>query len=96
MITKTLGTLIIVFICILILPVTLGILGGVFGAVAGVFGAIFGVIGGLIGAIFGVIGWLFDSLFNWHFPFGFIHCNFFLLAAIVFVIAIASRKKPNR
>lgn len=80
----------------MILPVTLGILAGVFGAVVGVFGAIFGIIGGLIGSIFGVIGWFFDGLFNWHFPFGVFHCNFFLLTAIVLVIALASRKKPNR
>ncbi len=96
MITKTLGTVLIIFVCILMLPVGIGILGGFFGIVAGVFGAVFGIIGAVIGGIFGAIGWLFDGLFNWHSPFGFFSCNAFLLVSIVVVLALAVRSKKSR
>lgn len=95
MITKTVGTLFIVVICILLFPVAIAILGGMFGIVIGVFGAIFGVIGGLFGAVFGAFGWIFDGIFDWHWPFGFFNCNFFALAAIVLVVAIIMKSKPR-
>jgi hypothetical protein len=104
MITKTLGTIIIVFICILMFPVAFAIVGGAFGIVIGVLGAVFGavmgVIGGVFGAIFGFFGWLFEGLFGWgwHFdwPFRFFNCNIFTLAAIVLVIALVARSKSKR
>jgi hypothetical protein len=98
MITKTIGTIIVVFLCILMFPVAIALVGGVFGIAAGVIGAVFGaivaVIGAIFGAIFGVFGWIFDRIFGWgdfHWPFGFFHCNFFTLAAIVLVIALVAR-----
>ena len=100
MITKTLGTLIIIIICILMLPVGLGIVGGVFGILIGVFGAVFGAIFGAIGAVFGaffsVFDGLFDGLFGWHWPFGFFNCNIFTLAAIVLVVVLVAKSKTNK
>lgn len=96
MITKTLGTIIIIFVCLLMLPVAVGILGGFFGIVAGAIGAVFGIIGGIIGAIFGLLGWLFDSLFNWQLPHIFFNCNIFTIAAIILVVAIIVKRKPTR
>ena len=96
MITKTLGTIVIVFICILMFPVAIGILAGFFGVVAGVIGAVFGVIGGIFGAIFGLFGWVFEGLFGGHWHYGFPNCNIFALAAIILVVALIVRKKQNR
>jgi hypothetical protein len=97
MMTKTLGTLVIAFLCILMLPIFFGILGGLFGAVMGILGAIFGVIGGIIGglfsAIFGGLGSLFDGIFNWHLPFGFISAKFFALVAIIFAFVMISKSR---
>jgi hypothetical protein len=95
MITKTLGTIVIIFICILMFPVAFGIIGGLFGIVAGVFGAVIGAIGAVIGGIFSLFGWFFDGLFNWHWPYRFFNCNIFTLAAIVLIIALALRRKQN-
>lgn len=100
MITKTIGTLFIVLICIIMFPVALGLVGGAFGIVIGVIGAVFGAIagaiGGIFGAIFGVIGWMFDGLFNWHGPFHFFRCNIFTFAAIVLVVALLVRNRNSR
>ncbi len=100
MITKTLGTLAIIIICIMVFPVGLAIVGGVFGIVVGVlgavFGAVFGVIGGIFGAVFGFFGWIFDGLFSWHWPFGLFDCNFFTFVAIVFVIAMMVKSRSPR
>lgn len=99
MISKTIGTIFIVLICIIMFPVAIGLLGGVFGIIMGVVGAVFGaiagVIGGIFGAIFGVFGWMFDSLFDWHGPFHFFRCNIFTLAAIVLVVALIVRNRRN-
>lgn len=100
MVTKTLGTIVIIVLCILLFPVGIGIVAGVFGIVAGVFGAIFGMIGGVIGAIFGgifsVFGWLFDGIFGWHWPYASFNCSMFALAAIVLIIAVLARSKKGR
>ena len=100
MITKTLGTIVVILLCIFLFPVGIGIVAGVFGTVAGVFGAIFGIIGGAIGAIFGAIfgvfGWIFDGLFDWHWPHAFFNCNVFALAAIVLILALITRPKKGR
>jgi hypothetical protein len=100
MITKTIGTIFIVLICIIMFPVALGLIGGAFGIVMGVIGAVFGafagIIGGIFGAIFGVFEWMFDSLFDWHGPFHFFGCNFFTLATIVLVVALLVRNKNRQ
>lgn len=95
MISKTIGTIFIVLICIIMFPVALGLLGGVFGIVMGIVGAVFGTMAGAIGAIFGVFGWMFDSLFNWHGPFHFFRCNIFTFAAIVLVVALLVKDRKN-
>ena len=106
MITKTIGTIIVIFLCILMFPVAIALVGGVFGIAAGVigavFGAIIGVIGAIFGAIFGVLGWIFEGIFGWgwdrdfDWPFNFFNCNIFTLAAIVLVIALVARSKTKR
>jgi hypothetical protein len=99
MITKTLGTILILIVCILVFPVTIAILGGAFGIVAGVFGAVFGgvigAIGAIFGAVFGLIGSLFHGLFNWHHGFNFFHCNMFTLLALTVIVALAIRSRDN-
>ena len=62
--SKSVATLLIIIVCILLFPVAIGIIGGVFGLVGGILGAIFGAIGGVIGAIFGVIGAIFGAIFG--------------------------------
>ena len=97
MATKTLGTLLIVILCIFLLPVGLGIIGGIFGIVVGVFGAVFGAIAGIFGAIFGVFGWLFDGLFGWcDMDAGFPEFNIFTIAALVLIVFLLSRNKRKQ
>ena len=104
MASKTLGTILIAIICVLLFPVMIGLIGGAFGIVFGVFGAIFGVIfgviGGIFGAIFGMIGGIFDFLFDWDYDFwpdfGFFDFNIFAVAAIVLLVVALTRNKTNR
>lgn len=99
MITKTLGTLIVVIVCIMIFPLGIAVIAGVFGILAGVFGVVFGgimgLLGGIFGAVFGVFGWIFDGLFDTHWPFGFFNGNVFTLAMIIIVVALLSRPRPT-
>jgi hypothetical protein len=99
MISKTLGTILIAIVCVIMFPVVIAILGGVFGIIAGVFGAVFGaiggVLGGLFGAVFGVFEWMFDGVFGWN-PFGFFHCNSLTLVALVVVVALIIRSRTPR
>ncbi|MFZ6011625.1 MAG: hypothetical protein ACOYXT_14875 [Bacteroidota bacterium] len=97
--TKALGTLAIVFICILLFPIGIGIIGGVFGIVIGVLGAVFGaiagIIGGIFGAIFGVIGWAFDGIFGWDCDWhpDFFHGNVWTIALVIIIVALITRKR---
>ena len=94
MATKTLTTLIIIFIGIIFFPIAIGIFGGVFGLVAGVFGAVIGVIAGIFGAVFGAIGGLFGWIFGgWHF--GFFHWNLPVIAIAILVIVLISRSRSK-
>jgi hypothetical protein len=100
MATKTLGTILIFIIGIMMLPVVFGIIAGIFGAIIGIFGAvfggIFGAIGGLIGGIAGIFGSLFHGLFGWcHFGFG--SNNFVVFALIIFIVIFLSKnRQPKR
>jgi hypothetical protein len=100
MITKTLGTILIAIVCILMFPIAFVILGGTFGIVIGVIGAVFGAVAGIIGAafgaIFGVFDWMFDGLFDWHWPFGFLHCDGFTLAVLIVIVALMVRGRSSR
>jgi hypothetical protein len=98
MISKTIGALFLLIVCIMFFPLAFAILGGVFGIIAGVFGAVFGgiigVVGGVIGAIFGIFESLFESIFHW--PFNFFGCNnVFTLGLIVVVVALAVRARRD-
>jgi len=80
---KPLTTLLLIFALILAIPVFMGIVGGLFGAVIGVFGAIFGIISGVFGAVFGAIGAGFGALFGgaWN-----LLCLVLVAAAIVLIV----------
>lgn len=99
MITKTIGTILIVVVCIIVFPIGIAVVGGVFGIVAGVLGAVFGgivaVVGGVLGAIFGVFEWIFDGIFGWHGLFDVFGCNAFTFGIIAIVIALAVRPKAK-
>ena len=101
---KTLTTLLIVIVCILLFPVILGvaggifglvgsILGGVFGLIGGLFGAIFGLFGAIFGAFFGVFGWLFDGHYHAPWSHDFFDGDFFTAALIVLVIVLVARSR---
>ena len=104
--SKTLTTILIVIICILLFPVVIGIIGGVFGIIGsiigglfgligGVFGALFGIIGGLFGAVFSFIGWIFGFPFHWDGP-DFFHNDLFTVVILVLVIVMISRVRNTR
>lgn len=81
--SKPLTTLVLIFALILAIPVLMGIVGGLFGAVMGVFGAIFGIISGVFGAVFGAIGTVFGALFGgaWN-----VFCLVLIAVAIVLIV----------
>lgn len=103
--SKTIAVLLIVLICILLFPVGIGIIGGIFGAigtvlgalfgvVTGVFGAVFGAVGAVFGAIFGVLGWVFGHHCDWNVPF--FNRDVFVAVILVIVIFAISRSKRSR
>jgi hypothetical protein len=101
MISKTLGTLLILIACILMLPIAFAILGGVFGiifgVIGGVFGAVFGIIGGVFGAILGFFEWVFDGLFGWnHGPSLFWNWNPFTVFLFMLIVALIVRSQSKR
>lgn len=104
--SKTLTTVLIVIICVLLFPVVIGLIGGVFGIIGsiigglfgligGVFGAVFGLIGGLFAAVFSFIGWIFGFPFHWDGP-GFFHNDLFTVVILVLVIVMISRARNAR
>lgn len=104
--SKTLATVFIVIICILLFPVAVGIVGGVFGLIGGILGGIFGVVGSVFGAVFwviasvfgalfGVIGWLFGGHHNWSCSLGFFDSNLVVAAVIVLVVLAMARSKKT-
>jgi len=88
---KTLTTIIVVFICIILFPIGIGLIGGLFGVVIGIFGSIIGVIGSIIGGVIGAIG----SVFGWIFGafFGLFHWNIFLLVIVCLIIVLVARPR---
>jgi hypothetical protein len=99
--TKVLGTIVIVLICIIMFPIGIGIIGGAFGLVFGVFGAVFGAIGGIIGgifsAIFGIFRFAFHGLWGWSCPnLFFPHNNVFSIIVLAIIVAIIiKQRKPT-
>lgn len=100
--SKTLATIMVVFLCVLLFPVFIGIVGGIFGVIGSVFGgfvgligslfgAIFGIIGALFGAIFGVFGWIFGDHHHWHWPMDFFSGDLFAVLLVVLVVVLMSR-----
>ena len=107
--SKTLSAILIVIVCILLFPVAIGIVGGVFGLIGGIIGAVFGAIGGMIGAIFGVIGSIFGAIFgffgwlfggwdhDWPGPFHLFDSDVVgVIALIIVVVLIARSRTPKR
>jgi hypothetical protein len=104
--SKTLATIMVVFVCVMLFPIFIGIIGGIFGVIGGVvgglfgfigwiFGAIFGAIGALFGAFFGLFGWMFGD--HWHWPGGWFHRDFFtVLALVLFIVLISRARTPRR
>lgn len=104
--SKTLTTVLIVIICVLLFPVIIGliggvfgiigsVIGGVFGLIGGVFGAVFGLIGGLFAAVFSFIGWIFGFPFHWDGP-DFFHNDLFAFVILALVIVMISRARNSR
>lgn len=105
--SKALTTVLIVIICVLLFPVAIGIVGGIFGLIGGVIGGIFGFIGGLFGlivgavasvfgAIFGLFGWMFnghDHWGCWDCSFSFFDGEVLAAAVLVLVIVMITRSK---
>ena len=105
--SKSVTTLLIVIVCILLFPVIIGIIGGIFGIIGGIIGAVFGAIGGAIGAIFGVIGaifgalfgaiaWIFDDHFYWDGPFHIFGSDAAAVVVLVIVIVLLARSRSTR
>jgi hypothetical protein len=97
--SKTLATVMLIFIGILLIPVCIGIIGGVFGVIGSVLGAVFGIIGGMLSAIFGVIGGIFGWIFygdnDREWTNHFFHWDFFTVFAVALVIILITRRKPS-
>jgi len=97
----------IVIICILLFPLLIGIVGGIFGVLGSVIGGLFGLIGGLVGAIvgaigavfgavFGLFGWMFGDHHHWNWPFNFFNGDVLTAIILVLVIVLITRSKTPR
>jgi len=104
--SKTVTTIMIVFVCVLLFPVFIGIVGGIFGLIGGMIGGIFGAIGWLIGTIFGVIGsifgaifgifgWMFDGHHFWHWPGGWFNRDLLGILVVVLIVVLISRSRAQ-
>jgi hypothetical protein len=105
--SKTLTTVLIVIICVLLFPFLIGAIGGivgliggiigaVFGAIGGVIGAFFGLIAGIFGAIFGIFSWIFDGDFYWDGPFHIFGSDVFTVIVLVIIAVLISRSRVAR
>lgn len=92
--TKTVSTLAILIICILLFPFAIAIFGGLFGLIGGLFGAVFGIFGAIFGAFFGVIGWLIKIPFT-IFHGTFHHANFIAICLIILLVVLITGKKSK-
>jgi len=100
--SKTVTTIALVIVCMLLFPVAIGIVGGVFGVVGGILGGLFGIFTGLLGAIFGAIAGLFGVAFGifgwggadpWHGSFSFFDRD--VLTAIILVVVVVLMTRPR-
>jgi len=105
--SKTATTIVIVFVCVLLFPVFIGIIGGIFGLVGGLVGGIFGaigslfgiifdVIGSIFGAVFGAFGWIFGDHHFWHWPGGWFNRDLFSVFIVVVIVVLLSRSRMQR
>jgi len=105
--SKTLATIMVVFICVLLFPVFIGVVGGIFGVIGGIMGGIIGLIGGLFGvvigaigavfgAIFGVIGWMFDEPFRGHWPIQPFSRDLVTVIVLVLIVVLFTRSRTRR
>jgi len=64
---------------------------GLFGIMMGLVGGFFGIVFGFMGAAFSIIAWPFKTLFGFeHF-----HINGVLIATIILLIVLVSRRKQK-
>lgn len=103
--SKTLTTVALVIICVLLFPVAIGIVGSVFGVVGGVLGGMFGIFAGVLGAIFGAIAAIFGAIFGifgwgnfspWHCSFSFFDGDVLTAVILVVVVIMITRSRPPR
>lgn len=97
MTTNSLNVILIIILCIILIPVGFGIIGGAFGVllaiIGGLFGAIFSVVGSLIRAIFSVIGWFFDLITGCFWNDGIFEGNVFTIFLLVILVIALSRNR---
>ncbi|HYG01254.1 MAG TPA: hypothetical protein VD927_02360 [Chryseosolibacter sp.] len=100
MTTNSLNVILIVVLCIILIPVGFGIIGGAFGILAaiigGLFSVIFAVIGSVFGAVFSVIGWLFDLITGCFWSDGILEGNAFTIFVLVVLVIVLSRNKNRK
>ncbi len=95
MTSKTITTLLVIILCIILFPIMIGLIGGAFGIVFGVFGAIFGAIAGIFGAVFGAIGGIFGWIFGGCHV-GLFHWNVVPLLLVIVIIALVAGRSRRR
>src|SRR5687768_12146969 len=103
--SKTIATIMVVFICVLLFPVFIAIVGGIFGVIGGIIGGLFGFIGWLFGTIFGAIGAVFGAFFgafgwifydHWHWPGSWFNRDVLTVLALVLIVILISRSRMPR
>jgi hypothetical protein len=101
--SKTLTTVVVVFLCVLFFPVFIAVAGGLIGVLGAVAGGFAGIVGGIFGAIFGVIGgilsffgWIFESGFHCAWPFHFSGGRMIAVFLAVLVVVMISRSRKGR
>ena len=98
---KAFSFLIIGFLALLLIPICIGLAGGLFGLFFGLIGGAIGLVAGLFGAVIGVIAWIFKGifhlLFGWHWGLGFhpwVHWNgFWVILLIIVILAVSSQRR---
>lgn len=95
--TKSLSTVLLIFILLITFPIWIGIAGGLLGVIGGVFGAVFGVFAAIFGAIGGVFSAIFGTLFGWgHYGWPHWHFNGYALLAFIIVVALILSKRGKK
>ena len=105
--SRTLTTVVVVFLFVLFFPVFLAVaggfvgvlgavVGGFVGIIGGVFGAFFGLMGGIIGGLMSFFGWIFGGAFHWGWPFHFSGGRIIAIFLAILIVGMISRSKRGR